>query len=71
MIEELRGIPGVAGVQAIQPAGIRIETDAADAAPQVIRHLLDAGITSVSTSTPDLEEVYLHIIGERGLRVGR
>ncbi len=71
LIEELRGIPGVAGVQAIQPAGNRIETEAADAAPQVIRHLLDAGITSVSTSTPDLEEVYLHIIGERGLRVGR
>ena len=71
LISELRDIPGVAGVRAIQPSGIRVETDAADAAPQVIRHLLDSGINSVATSTPDLEEVYLHIIGERGLRVSR
>ncbi|HEX6339405.1 MAG TPA: ABC transporter ATP-binding protein [Jiangellaceae bacterium] len=71
LICELRDIPGVAGVRAIQPSGIRVETDVADAAPQVIRHLLDSGINSVATSTPDLEEVYLHIIGERGLRVSR
>lgn len=71
LIGELRDIPGVTAVQAIQPSGIRVETDAADAAPQVIRHLLDSGINSVATSTPDLEEVYLHIIGERGLRVSR
>jgi ABC-2 type transport system ATP-binding protein len=71
LISELRDIPGVSGVRAIQPFGIRVETDAADVAPQVIRHLLDSGINSVATSTPDLEEVYLHIIGERGLRVSR
>jgi ABC-2 type transport system ATP-binding protein len=69
LISELSDIAGVAEVRFVQPAGIRVETDAADAAPRVIRHLLDAGITSVATSTPDLEEVYLHIIGERGLRV--
>jgi ABC-2 type transport system ATP-binding protein len=71
LIGELRDIPGVAAVRAVQPSGIRVETDAPDAAPQVIRHLLDSGINSVATSTPDLEEVYLHIIGERGLRVSR
>lgn len=71
LIGQLRDIPGVTAVRAVQPLGIRVETDAADAAPQVIRHLLDSGINSVATSTPDLEEVYLHIIGERGLRVSR
>ncbi len=71
LISELQTIPGVADVQPTQPAGIRVETDDSDAAPQVIRHLLDAGITSVATSTPDLEEVYLQIIGKRGLRVSR
>jgi ABC-2 type transport system ATP-binding protein len=71
LISELQAIPGVVDVQPTQPAGIRVETDDPDAAPQVIRHLLDAGITSVSTSTPDLEEVYLQIIGKRGLRVSR
>ncbi|HSJ59866.1 MAG TPA: ABC transporter ATP-binding protein [Jiangellaceae bacterium] len=71
LIGELRDVRGVTAVRAVQPSGIRVETGAADAAPQVIRHLLDSGINSVATSTPDLEEVYLHIIGERGLRVSR
>lgn len=71
LISELRAIPGVAVVQPTQPAGIRVETADPDAAPQVIRHLLDTGITSVATSMPDLEEVYLQIIGKRGLRVSR
>lgn len=71
LIRELGDIPGVAGVHAVQPSGIRVETADADAAPQIIRHLLDSGINSVATSNPDLEEIYLHIIGERGLRVSR
>jgi ABC-2 type transport system ATP-binding protein len=71
LVSELREITGVAEVRPNPPAGIRIETEAAAAVPLVIRHLLDSGIASVATSTPDLEEVYLHIIGDRGLRVSR
>jgi ABC-2 type transport system ATP-binding protein len=68
---ELRELPGVAEVRRTEPAGLRIETAAADAAPLVLRWLLDAGVTSVATSQPDLEEVYLQVIGARGMRVGR
>jgi ABC-2 type transport system ATP-binding protein len=46
-----------------------VETDAADAAPRVLRALLDAGVTQVATVQPDLEDVYLHVIGDRGMRV--
>jgi ABC-2 type transport system ATP-binding protein len=68
---QLRELPGVAEVRRTAPAGLRIETAAADAAPAVLRRLLDAGVTSVATAQPDLEEVYLHVIGDRGMRVGR
>jgi ABC-2 type transport system ATP-binding protein len=71
LASELRAVPGVATVERTAPAGLRIETAAADAAPQVLRRLLDAGITSVATAQPDLEEFYLHVIGDRGMRVVR
>ena len=71
LVGELSGMPGVAAVRRTPPAGLRIEADAEDAAPRVLRALLDAGVTHVATVQPDLEEVYLHVIGERGMRVGR
>ncbi len=35
----------------------------------VLKQLVDAGVTSVKTSLPSLEEVYVQMIGERGLTV--
>ena len=69
--DELASLPGVAEVRRTPPAGLRIETDAEDAAPRVLRTLLDAGVTQAAIVQPDLEEVYLHVIGDRGMRVGR
>lgn len=66
---ELAQLPGVAEVRRMPPAGLRIETEAEAAAPQVVRALLDAGVTQVATEQPDLEEVYLHVIGARGMQV--
>ncbi len=71
LVAELGDLPGVAAVRRTPPAGLRVDTDAEDAAPRVLRLLLDAGVTHVATVQPDLEEVYLHVIGERGMRVGR
>jgi ABC-2 type transport system ATP-binding protein len=68
----LAGIELVAGVSAVavQPDGsVRIEVNEEGATAVVLRHLVDAGITSVKTSLPSLEEVYVQMIGERGLTV--
>jgi ABC-2 type transport system ATP-binding protein len=65
----LAGLPGVAAVHRQPGDGIRVETDAPGAAALVLRHLLDAGVSAVGTSRPSLEEVYLHLIGNRGLKV--
>ncbi|MEY2936038.1 MAG: hypothetical protein RL033_6787 [Pseudomonadota bacterium] len=50
-------------------AGHRIELTEGDALRSVLALLLEQGITSIRTSRPSLEEVYLQLIGDRGLKV--
>jgi len=33
----------------------------------VLRLLIERGVTSISTSQPRLEEVYLQVVGDRGM----
>jgi len=70
--EEVLGrIAGLAGVESVAPAegGARIEVAETGVTADVLKLLVDAGVTSVRTSLPSLEEVYVHLIGDRGLRV--
>ena len=39
------------------------------AAADVMRFLLDRGITAMRVGRPSLAEVYVHVIGDRGLKV--
>lgn len=64
-------IDGVTGVRRTGPVSLLVDTAADGAAPAVLRLLLDLGITDVSTTRPDLAEVYLRVIGDRGMRVQR
>jgi ABC-2 type transport system ATP-binding protein len=67
--QRIRALRGVAQV-ALEPNGVcRVDLDAHDAADPVIRALLDEGITAVSTHRPSLEDVYLHVFGERELEI--
>ncbi|MFD6948901.1 ABC transporter [Nocardiopsis sp. TSRI0078] len=67
--ERLAALPGVVSVKEVEGAGTRVETDDPDAALAVLRALVDAGISDVSRSRPSLEEVYLHLVGGRGMAV--
>jgi ABC-2 type transport system ATP-binding protein len=68
-VTALGTLPGVAAVNESAEGSIVVETDAEGAAGAVLRLLIDHGVTSVSTGRPSLEEVYLHVIGDRGLAV--
>jgi len=69
ILTEIESVPGVASV-AEQPDGsVRIEVNEEGATAIVLRRLVESGVTSVRTSLPGLEEVYVHVIGERGLRI--
>jgi ABC-2 type transport system ATP-binding protein len=68
--DRIRALPGVAQVQLDPNGTCRVDLSAGDAAGTVIRAFLDEGITGVSTHRPSLEDVYLHVFGERRLEVG-
>ncbi|KQZ84693.1 ABC transporter [Microbacterium sp. Root166] len=48
---------------------MRVETRGRDAVSAVLAMLLARGLTQVSVTSPSLEEVYVHMIGERGMDV--
>jgi ABC-2 type transport system ATP-binding protein len=69
--EVLARITSMTGVASVSPAdvGVRIEVAEEGVTAQVLKLLVDHGVTSVRTSLPSLEEVYVHLIGDRGLQV--
>jgi ABC-2 type transport system ATP-binding protein len=63
-------VPGV--VSAVATGNrVRIEVDELAATRVVLEQLVGAGVTSIQTSLPSLEEVYVSVFGERGLTVRR
>jgi ABC-2 type transport system ATP-binding protein len=60
---------GVSSVSTLDDGATRIEVTEEGATQAVLKLLVDAGVTSVKTSLPSLEEVYVQMIGERGLVV--
>ena len=68
VLEEIRLMTGVSSVTQID-GGARIEIDEEGATQVVLARLVDAGVTSVKTSLPSLEEVYVQLIGDRGLEL--
>ena len=69
LIERLRGIPGVASVNELPGVGHRVELSDETAASRVLETLVKSGVTSIRTSRPSLEEVYVHVMGGRGIEV--
>jgi ABC-2 type transport system ATP-binding protein len=68
VLDEIRGLAGVSSVTQ-QNGEVRIEVDEEGAMQIVLERLVAAGVTSVRTSLPTLEEVYVQLIGERGLEL--
>jgi len=69
LLGSLRSLPGVSSVTTQPDGSTRIEVNEEGATAEVLRRLVEAGVTSVKTSLPSLEEVYVQAIGARGLEV--
>lgn len=70
----LRRIELLDGVLAVhrRPGGrVLVDIDGNGTVRQVLAVLVDAGVTSLGTVRPTLEEVYLNMIGSRGMAVPR
>jgi ABC-2 type transport system ATP-binding protein len=71
LLEQVRLLQGVSSVTGL-PQGsssYRIELSNASAIKNVLNLLVSAGVTSLRTSRPSLEEVYVHVIGDRGSKI--
>ena len=66
---DLLALPGVADVSVTGDGCLRIRIATRQATPAVLRRVVEAGVQSIRTSLPSLEEVYVHVFGDRGLRV--
>jgi len=70
LAEHLRQLPGVSSVVRLpEDNNYRIDLSDGSAVRQVLDLLVRSGVTSIRTSLPSLEEVYVHIIGDRGLKL--
>jgi ABC-2 type transport system ATP-binding protein len=69
LLAEIEAVAGVAGVTRGSDGAARIDVDEEGALGEVLRLLVGRGVTSVKTSLPSLEEVYVGLIGDRGLEV--
>ncbi len=68
VLEELGSLEGVDRVT-VSAESARIDVGAEGAVADVMRRLVAAGVTSVRVTRPSLEEVYLGLVGDRGLEV--
>jgi ABC-2 type transport system ATP-binding protein len=68
LLDHISKLEGVRSVT-VSDGIARIEVDEEGATSQVLRRLVDSGVTDVRTSLPSLEEVYVQLIGERGLEL--
>ena len=68
VLDEIRALAGVSSVTE-ENGAVRIEVDEEGATQIVLERLVAARATSVKTSLPTLEEVYVRLIGERGLEL--
>ena len=69
VLEEIGAMDGVTSVTAVDGVGTRIEVDEEGVTQLVLERLVEGGVTSVRTSLPSLEEVYVQLIGERGMEI--
>jgi len=70
LLHGLQPLSGVSSIKELPDAGwYRIELTEESAAQQILSFLVEQGVTSIRTSRPSLEEVYVQIVGDRGLQV--
>ena len=68
LLDEIASMDGVASVSR-SDGSARIEVAEEGVTQEVLQRLVGAGVTSVKTTLPSLEEVYVHLIGDRGLQI--
>jgi ABC-2 type transport system ATP-binding protein len=70
-VEAVRGLDGVVSVQAGESGELRVEARTAVASRAVLAALVARGVSRLGAVEPDLEDVYVQLVGDRGMQVRR
>jgi ABC-2 type transport system ATP-binding protein len=69
ILAAIRVLPGVAGLEPLTDDWVRINTNQPGSVSAVLRLIVEEGITALRVDKPSLREVYLNLIGDRGMKV--
>ena len=69
LLQELASLPGITEVTETAGGGARIQVTSREATGLVLQRLVACDVRTIRTSMPSLEEVYVHVFGDRGLRI--
>jgi ABC-2 type transport system ATP-binding protein len=69
ILAAIRALPGVAGLESLPDDWVRINTNGPDAVTSTLKLIVGEGITALRVDKPSLQEVYLELIGDRGMKV--
>jgi ABC-2 type transport system ATP-binding protein len=69
ILAAMESVPGVVGIEPLGDDWVRVNTSSASAVSAVLRLIVQEGITALRVEKPSLHEVYLEVIGERGMKV--
>lgn len=69
ILAAIRVLPGVAGLEALTDDWVRINTSGPGSVSAVLQLIVGEGITALRVDKPSLREVYLELIGDRGMKV--
>lgn len=69
ILAAIRALPGVAGLESLPDDWVRINTNGPGAVTSALKLIVGEGITALRVDKPSLQEVYLELIGDRGMKV--
>ncbi len=69
ILAAIRMLPGVAGLKVLTDDWVRINTNGPGSVSAVLQLIVGEGITALRVDKPSLREVYLELIGDRGMKV--
>ncbi|HUA28986.1 MAG TPA: ABC transporter ATP-binding protein [Streptosporangiaceae bacterium] len=69
ILAAIRALPGVARLESLPDDWVRINTNGPGAVADVLQLIVGEGITALRVDKPSLQEVYLQLIGDRGMKV--
>jgi ABC-2 type transport system ATP-binding protein len=69
LVDTVTDLVGVDSVENLPGGAVRFRPGSSESVRSVLQMLIDGGVTSIRTGHPSLQDVYMHLMGDRGMQV--